>query len=79
MAGDLAGDPICFDNTINYNPWPRLQSNHGWICPRCNKVYAPFVQSCYGCNNTNTVTWQYGPANPRWAGALIPCSTSSVP
>lgn len=21
-------------------------NNFGWICPRCNKVHAPFVQSC---------------------------------
>lgn len=23
-------------------------SNTGWICPRCQKVHAPFVQNC-GC------------------------------
>lgn len=21
-------------------------SNTGWVCPRCSKVHAPFVQSC---------------------------------
>lgn len=24
---------------------------YGWICPRCGKVYSPYVNSC-GCNST---------------------------
>lgn len=23
----------------------------GWICPKCGKVYAPYVTQCYDCNN----------------------------
>lgn len=25
--------------------------NEGWICPRCNKVNAPFIKQC-DCNHT---------------------------
>jgi len=24
--------------------------NYGWICPKCNRVYGPFVQECAQCN-----------------------------
>ena len=23
----------------------------GWICPKCAKVYAPWVEGCQGCND----------------------------
>jgi len=26
----------------------------GWECPKCGKVYAPFVQECAGCNKEPT-------------------------
>jgi hypothetical protein len=25
--------------------------NTGWICPKCGRVYAPFVMECSNCNN----------------------------
>lgn len=30
-----------------------LESNTpiGWICPKCGRVYAPFVLYCDHCNN----------------------------
>ena len=24
--------------------------NYGWICPKCGRVYGPFVQECSACN-----------------------------
>lgn len=27
-----------------------MQENKGWVCPRCNRVYAGFVQECRKCN-----------------------------
>jgi hypothetical protein len=26
-------------------------NQHGWICPKCGSVYAPFVQECWKCSN----------------------------
>jgi hypothetical protein len=25
-------------------------TNRGWICPKCERVYAPFVPTCAACN-----------------------------
>ena len=25
-------------------------SNQGWSCPRCGKVFAPFIPECKSCN-----------------------------
>lgn len=24
--------------------------NNGWICPKCGRVYAPFIPECQYCN-----------------------------
>ena len=24
--------------------------NSGWICPKCGRVYAPFIPECQHCN-----------------------------
>lgn len=37
--------------------WNNVQ--HGWICPRCNVVYAPFVTSC-NCNYYTVTTGGVG-------------------
>ena len=37
------------------NP-PYKQDNYGWICPKCGRVMAPFVDSCKFCNGGNTLT-----------------------
>lgn len=32
----------------------------GWICPKCGRVYAPFMSECLYCNKpdfTVTCTW----------------------
>jgi hypothetical protein len=28
---------------------------NGWVCPKCNRVWAPFVEQCRGCNGMHTV------------------------
>ena len=25
-------------------------SDKGWICPKCQRVYAPYVPNCFKCN-----------------------------
>jgi uncharacterized OB-fold protein len=25
-------------------------SEKGWICPKCQRVYAPYVPNCFKCN-----------------------------
>lgn len=25
-------------------------NNNGWICPKCGRVYAPYVFECHYCN-----------------------------
>lgn len=27
-----------------------MSENNGWICPKCGKVYAPFIAACLECN-----------------------------
>lgn len=29
----------------------------GWVCPKCGRVYAPFVTQCDYCSKTNFTTW----------------------
>lgn len=26
-------------------------AQQGWQCPLCKRIYGPFVQECYKCNN----------------------------
>lgn len=37
------------------NP-PYKQSNYGWICPKCGRVMAPFVDSCKFCGSGTVAT-----------------------
>jgi len=36
------------------NP-PYKQNNYGWICPKCGRVMAPFVDSCKFCGSDSTL------------------------
>lgn len=32
----------------------------GWVCPKCGRVYGPFIEQCFYCNSSNyTVTCIY--------------------
>jgi uncharacterized OB-fold protein len=35
-----------------------MPAHSGWICPRCNSVYAPWVSECLHCKN-NSVNISY--------------------
>ena len=48
--------------------------NNGWICPKCGRVYAPFIPECHHCNRENksisgTIIWngnKTGIINAEW-------------
>ena len=48
--------------------------NKGWACPKCGRVYAPFISECYHCNRENksisgTIIWngnETGITNAEW-------------
>ena len=50
--------------------------NNGWICPKCGRVYAPFIPECQHCNRENksissTIIWngnKTGIINAEWQG-----------
>ena len=48
------------------NP-PYKQNNYGWICPKCGRVMAPFVDSCKFCGGeeNNTLTTPITTTNPN--------------
>lgn len=33
-----------------------MSNNTGWICPKCEDVYAPYVQGCLKCNKKDEST-----------------------
>lgn len=56
-------------------------TNTGWICPRCQNVYAPFWFSCEKCNkepkkhplNEFIGKWKHDPDCPSLKGELCNC------
>ena len=48
-------------------------SNTGWICPRCQKVHAPFVPGC-DCKHVDNI----GTPRPRFPLETLP-KTYSLP
>lgn len=34
--------------------WNGLFGQHGWICPKCGRVYSPFTMMCPYCKGINS-------------------------
>lgn len=44
------------------NPYNGIFGQHGWICPKCGRVYSPYTQMCPYCqpsNITSTINSPY--------------------
>ena len=42
-----------------------FSERYGWVCPKCQRVYAPSCMTCSAC--PGTPTWApYPPASPNW-------------
>ena len=56
MMGQCAGDPWCLLHPAwPWWPYPYPMPCYGeptaaWICPKCGRVYAPWVRECEFCN-----------------------------
>lgn len=50
---DCSIQPYPYDNI----PAPKelfTSGMQGWICPKCGRVYSPFIHTCEYCNNKIT-------------------------
>lgn len=63
-------ESICNEckNKLSKSPIVNTFSNYGWECPKCGKVYAPFISECRFCNVeksyiSSTSTFYYGKYN----------------
>lgn len=36
-----------------------MNTNKGWICPKCGRVYAPYMPECQHCNEALIVTSEF--------------------
>ena len=56
-----------------WNPEYKAAGQNGWICPKCGRVYAPWVQYCPNCisntvyTTTTTPVWVYNADKPSTA------------
>lgn len=44
-----------------------MGTDHGWICPKCGRCYAPFCTECAACNGAVEAAILRGPtADADW-------------
>jgi len=46
---------IINDECPNYEHYA-ISINKGWICPKCDRVLAPWMAECHYCNSPELVT-----------------------
>lgn len=52
-SGDMHGTicNTCYDKTnISTVPFMFVNTNYGWICPKCGRVFGPSQLECSYCN-----------------------------
>ena len=48
QCADCPGIPVPLGGQhVTWPPPQRVPPQYGWICPRCNVVHAPTVQTCH--------------------------------
>ena len=53
--------------------------NTGWICPKCQRVYAPSVTECVACNaHVQVQNWPLPPSPTTWTPAPVPYFTTTL-
>lgn len=51
-----------------------MANDHGWICPKCGRVYNPWVMSCEPCNMKAIINQQQA---GTFQNSLIPKDNSN--
>lgn len=46
--------PSLNEQPVYTSGYMKVLAQQGWQCPLCNRIYGPFVQECYHCNNQKT-------------------------
>ena len=62
LTGDTDGECIMCRSRITYCP-DMLEINmnqKGWECPKCGRIYAPYVPECHICNHDKPITGTTG-------------------
>ena len=49
-----------------YNPNHFNVPNNGWVCSKCGRSYAPYVQECVYCNSPIIKYLDSTTAKPEW-------------
>lgn len=74
-TGDCGTKGLCNEciNKSYYSPVKNL----GWECPKCGRVYAPFIGECNNCNQvkiyTNSTTTAYNCKHDSTTTGIASC------
>lgn len=48
-----------------HEQWQKFEAKQGWICPKCQCVYAPDWPECFSCNHVTRHIAANLPLNPK--------------
>lgn len=52
-------------------------SDQGWTCPKCRRVYAPYVPNCFECN-TEAATQERAKMVSAWSRVELRAMTAAM-
>lgn len=55
-----------------------MPNNTGWVCPRCNTVYAPNIETCHKCKPITQVHDYYNNCACKTAGGICNCILNKI-